>query len=122
MVHISDGDLNTGNFCLLFKCHLNAIIWHLICIEVKICYSDVSAIQMLLLFRSPLFFPGSSPPSKEGPAKWRVVYNNILEMRKERSAPVDSMGCERAQDLQAEPKVRTDPHDHPICTQHICER
>jgi endonuclease-3 len=43
--------------------------------------------------------------SNEGPANWRVVYNNILEMRKERSAPVDSMGCERAQDLQAEPKV-----------------
>jgi hypothetical protein len=26
-------------------------------------------------------------------------------MRKDKSAPVDSMGCERAHDLAAEPKV-----------------
>ena len=33
----------------------------------------------------------------------QVVYDNILEMRKERNAPVDSMGCERAHDMQATP-------------------
>ena len=33
----------------------------------------------------------------------QVVYDNILEMRKERNAPVDSMGCERAHDTQATP-------------------
>ena len=31
------------------------------------------------------------------------MYDNILEMRKERNAPVDSMGCERAHDMQATP-------------------
>ena len=33
----------------------------------------------------------------------QVVYDNILKMRKERNAPVDSMGCERAHDMQATP-------------------
>ena len=33
----------------------------------------------------------------------QVMYDNILEMRKERNAPVDSMGCERAHDMQATP-------------------
>ena len=44
--------------------------------------------------------------SGQGPANWEIVYANILEMRKEKTAPVDSMGCERAHDLDAEPKVR----------------
>ena len=43
--------------------------------------------------------------SGQGPANWEIVYANILEMRKEKTAPVDSMGCERAHDLDAEPKV-----------------
>jgi len=37
------------------------------------------------------------------PDNWEVMYDNILEMRKERNAPVDSMGCERAHDMQATP-------------------
>ena len=40
------------------------------------------------------------------PPDWEIVYNNILEMRKDFSAPVDSMGCERAHDPAAEPKVQ----------------
>ncbi len=40
------------------------------------------------------------------PPDWKRVYDNILEMRKGRDAPVDSMGCERAHDEKAEPKVR----------------
>ena len=44
--------------------------------------------------------------SSEAPENWEEVYDNILEMRKNRDAPVDSMGCERAHDPDAEPKVR----------------
>jgi len=40
------------------------------------------------------------------PENWEQVYNHILEMRKDRTAPVDSMGCERAHDNTAEPKVQ----------------
>jgi len=40
------------------------------------------------------------------PENWNLVYNNILEMRKDLTAPVDSMGCERAHDENAEPKVQ----------------
>ena len=40
------------------------------------------------------------------PENWEQVYNNILEMRKNFTAPVDSMGCERAHDDKAEPKVQ----------------
>jgi len=40
------------------------------------------------------------------PENWEQVYNNILEMRKNFTAPVDSMGCERAHDNKAEPKVQ----------------
>jgi hypothetical protein len=54
------------------------------------------------------FSAGSSnagQSASKGPANWEVVYANIQEMRKDKSAPVDSMGCERAHDLAAEPKV-----------------
>jgi hypothetical protein len=47
----------------------------------------------------------STTRSAEGPANWEIVYANIREMRKEKTAPVDSMGCERAHDIDAEPKV-----------------
>ena len=36
--------------------------------------------------------------SKGSPENWEVVYENIREMRKHRTAPVDSMGCERLAD------------------------
>eukprot|EP00092_Neocalanus_flemingeri_P026656 GFUD01028897.1.p1 GENE.GFUD01028897.1~~GFUD01028897.1.p1 ORF type:complete len:288 (-),score=112.13 GFUD01028897.1:209-1072(-) len=50
---------------------------------VKICYSD------------------QAPP----PA-WQECYQNIVTMRADRSAPVDSMGCERAHDQAASPEVQ----------------
>merc|ERR1719189_3438748 len=40
------------------------------------------------------------------PPNWEIVYNNILEMRKDLSAPVDTMGCEKAHDRNAYPKVQ----------------
>ena len=40
------------------------------------------------------------------PANWRDVYANIVEMRADKSAPVDTMGCEKNHDLKAPPKVR----------------
>jgi endonuclease-3 len=47
-------------------------------------------------------------PAAKGPANWETVYANIQEMRKDKSAAVDTMGCERAHDLQADPKARKD--------------
>ena len=44
--------------------------------------------------------------SGAGPANWRDVYANIVEMRADKSAPVDTMGCEKNHDLKAPPKVR----------------
>ncbi len=49
--------------------------------------------------------PAPSSPRSRSPANWRRVYDNILKMREARDAPVDSMGCERAHDEMAEPKV-----------------
>jgi len=43
--------------------------------------------------------------SKIGPEHWEEVYNNILLMRAKKDAPVDTMGCERAHDQKASPKV-----------------
>ncbi|XP_064633448.1 endonuclease III-like protein 1 [Lineus longissimus] len=39
------------------------------------------------------------------PPGWKLQYENILEMRKCRDAPVDSMGCERIADVNESPKV-----------------
>jgi len=44
--------------------------------------------------------------SGEAPAGWEEVYANIEEMRAGRTAPVDTMGCERAHDPAAPPAVR----------------
>jgi hypothetical protein len=38
-----------------------------------------------------------------GPVNWREVYANIMEMRSDKTAAVDSMGCQNAQDA-AEPE------------------
>jgi len=51
---------------------------------VKICYSDMT-----------------TPPTE-----WEKCYENIQTMRKERTAPVDSMGCERAHDQGATPQIQ----------------
>ena len=39
------------------------------------------------------------------PENWELLYGNILEMRKEKNAPVDTMGCEKIQDMEVDPKV-----------------
>ena len=43
---------------------------------------------------------------KNGPENWEPVYDNILEMRKYKTAPVDTMGCDKVQDHVKNPKVR----------------
>ena len=48
----------------------------------------------------------NTEPQSQPPRNWEVVYDNILEMRKDLSAPVDTMGCEKAHDRNAEPKVQ----------------
>ena len=40
------------------------------------------------------------------PENWAKVYRNIQSMRQGATAPVDSMGCERAHDEEAAPEVR----------------
>ena len=48
---------------------------------------------------------GGRGNADSGPANWREVYANIVEMRADKSAPVDTMGCERTFDKNAPPKV-----------------
>lgn len=42
----------------------------------------------------------------EAPLNWQLLYSNILEMRKHKTAPVDSMGCEKVQQLSDDPKIQ----------------
>ena len=49
---------------------------------------------------------GTAESSGTGPANWRDVYANIVEMRADKSAPVDTMGCEKNHDQKAPPEVR----------------
>mmetsp|Transcript_29034 Transcript_29034/g.40860 ORF Transcript_29034/g.40860 Transcript_29034/m.40860 type:complete len:112 (-) Transcript_29034:747-1082(-) len=44
--------------------------------------------------------------STKEPAKWKEMWEKISEMRKERNAPVDLMGCGTQADPDAEPKVQ----------------
>ncbi|KAG5448030.1 Endonuclease III-like protein 1 [Clonorchis sinensis] len=39
------------------------------------------------------------------PANWRLQLQNITQMREDRDAPVDIMGCERLADRKADPKT-----------------
>ena len=61
---------------------------------------------------SPPPKPKRPPPIKilyseeTAPPGWEKCYQNILSMRKERTAPVDSMGCERAHDQAASVQVQ----------------
>lgn len=41
----------------------------------------------------------------EPPANWEEVYDAVREMRKERLAPVDTMGCETLADERVTPRV-----------------
>jgi len=53
---------------------------------------------------------GSTPCEPQAPAwipaNWEQVYENIRKMREKRTAPVDSMGCERAHDQNATPAIQ----------------
>lgn len=49
--------------------------------------------------------PSTSRPQVPGPANWETVYANIQEMRKDRTAAVDTMGCERCHDDNADEKA-----------------
>merc|ERR1712126_487499 len=44
--------------------------------------------------------------SSNAPDHWEEVYENIRKMREDKSAPVDSMGCERSHDSSASPAVQ----------------
>jgi hypothetical protein len=46
--------------------------------------------------------------SKWEPKNWHEVVNNIREMRKQRDAPVDTMGCDKCTDESAPPEVNVD--------------
>lgn len=46
--------------------------------------------------------------SKWEPKNWHEVVNNIREMRKQRDAPVDTMGCDKCADESAPPEVNID--------------
>jgi hypothetical protein len=48
---------------------------------------------------------GGVETSPKAPDNWETVYSNIQEMRKDKTAAVDTMGCERAHDPNADPKV-----------------
>ena len=45
------------------------------------------------------------------PENWKTQYQNILFMRRERNAPVDTMGCEKVQNSSDDPKVRQKGHN-----------
>ena len=42
---------------------------------------------------------------KWSPKNWETALDNLREMRKHKDAPVDSMGCEKCFDTEADPKV-----------------
>lgn len=39
------------------------------------------------------------------PENWEEILNNIREMRRNRDAPVDNMGCEQCPDKSCSPEV-----------------
>lgn len=41
----------------------------------------------------------------QAPANWEEIYNAVKEMRRERLAPVDTMGCETLADERVTPRV-----------------
>lgn len=53
------------------------------------------------------------------PEKWRVVYEEINEMRKLYVAPVDTMGCASAQLQEIDPKVSLLLSSNPILSYHF---
>ena len=47
-----------------------------------------------------------APNQGVAPNDWPEVYDNILEMRKDKTAPVDTMGCEKVSEMSNDPKVQ----------------
>jgi len=45
-------------------------------------------------------------PTVAVPENWKTQYENILFMRRERNAPVDTMGCEKVQNSSDDPKIQ----------------
>ena len=43
------------------------------------------------------------------PSNWQDIYDAVMEMRKERLAPVDTMGCESLAEEHLDPKARLPP-------------
>lgn len=49
----------------------------------------------------PIYLHFVEKKTKFTPNNWEVVLQNIREMRKQHPAPVDTMGCEKCADSQA---------------------
>ena len=75
--------------------------------------SEVNALKSITVTGTdrPLDTPADetkSPTAKKDkwqPSLWKQQLLNIYEMRRCRDAPVDTMGCDRISDQNAEPKV-----------------
>lgn len=79
---------------------------------------------------SPTSIPTKSPKKPKvykmeldvphpSPANWRVTYHAIEEMRKERTAPVDTMGCHVPMlDTRIDQRVSGGPYYKDPCLQH----
>jgi len=50
--------------------------------------------------------PDTMSKKNWSPSNWEAVYDNIREMRSDKTAPVDTMGCERAHDKNAPSHVQ----------------
>ena len=55
--------------------------------------------------------PIAASAAPDSPENWKTQYENILFMRRERNAPVDTMGCEKVQNSSDDPKVRQKGHN-----------
>ena len=55
---------------------------------------------------SPIKIQYEEGSEGRSPAGWRQMYDNIVTMRQDATAPVDTMGCERAHDMGAPPHVQ----------------
>ncbi|KAK3760540.1 hypothetical protein RRG08_022824 [Elysia crispata] len=75
----------------------------------KVSKSDVKLMENSPVKEEDGYFHVYSSPEKPSsstwePPLWREQYANILQMRKFRDAPVDSMGCDVISDVLARPK------------------
>ena len=85
---------------------------------MKHSFAQHVTLQIMIKRVSPYFNQAGTVMSKKSPIKrensapvvapehWEEEYENILTMRADRTAPVDSMGCERSFDETAAPPVQ----------------